>query len=87
MSDNGEWHEERDRRGHAMVPATPRDIMHVRVGSFILVFLFAFAVLGLLTGAFLITGVAVVLAIATAVDITLAIRRQKQQQGPDREAG
>ncbi|GAA2214554.1 hypothetical protein GCM10009850_100190 [Nonomuraea monospora] len=86
MSDNGEWHEERDHRGHAMVPATPRDYMHVRVGSFILVFLFAFAVLGLLTGALVLTGIAVVLAIATAVDMVLAVRRQKHR-GTDGEAG
>ncbi|AQZ69267.1 unnamed protein product [[Actinomadura] parvosata subsp. kistnae] len=70
-----------------MVPATPRDVMHVRVGSFILVFLFAFAVLGLLTGAPVLTGIAVVLAIGTAIDMTLAVRRQKRQQGPDGEAG
>ncbi|MGW3347999.1 hypothetical protein ACWDA3_32305 [Nonomuraea rubra] len=87
MSDNGEWREERDRSGHAMVPATPRDYMHIRVGSFILVFLFAFAVLGLLTGAVLMTVIAVVLAIAVTVDIVLAVRRQKQRRGPDREAG
>ncbi|UBU11793.1 hypothetical protein [Nonomuraea gerenzanensis] len=87
MSDNEEWHEERDRKGHAMVPATPRDIMHVRVGSFILVFLFAFAVLGLLTGASVMTGIAVVLAVIVAVDIALAVRRQKHRRGADREAG
>ncbi|GAA2903527.1 hypothetical protein GCM10020220_110970 [Nonomuraea rubra] len=57
------------------------------MGSFILVFLFAFAVLGLLTGAVLMTVIAVGLAIATAVDIVLAVRRQKQRRGPDREAG
>ncbi|MEV4169875.1 hypothetical protein [Nonomuraea sp. NPDC049709] len=85
MVDKGEWHEERDRKGHAMVPATPRDVVHIRVGSFILVFLFAFTVLGIITGAHVMAGIAVVLAIATIVDITLAVRRQKRRH--DGEAG
>jgi hypothetical protein len=85
MADDGKWHEERDRRGHAMVPATPRDVVHIRVGSFMLVFLFAFAVLGLITRAPVLTGVAVALGVATVIDMVLAIRRQKQRQ--DGEAG
>ncbi|MGN9838898.1 hypothetical protein ACTMTI_12325 [Nonomuraea sp. H19] len=79
MADNGKWHEERDRKGHAMVPATPRDVVHVRVGSFMLVFLFAFAVLGLITRAPVMTGVAVALAVATVIDMVLAVRRQKER--------
>ncbi|MFI7707945.1 hypothetical protein [Nonomuraea sp. NPDC049480] len=85
MSENGRWHEERDRKGHAMVPATPRDVVHIRVGSFLLVFLFAFTVLGILTQAPVMTGVAVAFAVVTVVDIVLAIRRQKQRS--DGEAG
>lgn len=85
MSHNGEWHEERDRKGHAMVPATPRDVVHIRVGSFMLVFLFAFAVLGIITRAPVMTGVAVALAVFTVIDIVLAVRRQKQRH--DGEAG
>jgi hypothetical protein len=85
MSDKEEWHEERDRRGHAMVPATPRDVVHIRVGSFMLVFLFAFTVLGIITGAPVMTGVALALAVATVVDIVLAVRRQRRRR--DGEAG
>ncbi|TDD48261.1 hypothetical protein E1286_15930 [Nonomuraea terrae] len=85
MHDNGKWHEERDSRGHAMVPATPRDVVHIRVGSFLLVFLFAFAVLGVITGAVVLSGIAVVLAVLTVIDITLAVRRQKRRS--DGEAG
>ncbi|TDD00270.1 hypothetical protein E1292_29140 [Nonomuraea deserti] len=85
MSEHGEWHEEKSRRGHAMVPATPRDVVHIRVGSFLLVFLFAFAVLGLIARAPVMTGIAVVLAVLTVIDITLAVRRQKQRS--DGEAG
>lgn len=75
--DHGEWHEEGDAKGHPMVPATPRDVVHIRVGSFLLVFLFAFAVLGLIARAPVLTGIAVVLAIVTVIDIVLAVRRQK----------
>ncbi|MER6001067.1 hypothetical protein [Nonomuraea angiospora] len=85
IPDNGKWHEERDIRGHAMVPATPRDVAHIRIGSFLLVFMFAFAVLGIIVGAPVMTGIALVVALATVVDIALAVRRQKLRQ--DGEAG
>ncbi|MEU6711723.1 hypothetical protein ABZ897_09630 [Nonomuraea sp. NPDC046802] len=79
MQDNGKWHEERDARGHAMVPATPRDVVHIRLGSFLLVAFFAFTVLGLITGAPVMTGIALVLAIITVIDIVLAVRRQERR--------
>jgi hypothetical protein len=85
MSDKRGWEEGRDARNHAMVPATPRDVAHIRVVSFMMVFLFAFAVLGLIAGAPVITGIAVVLAIIAVVDIVLAVRRQKR--GHSGEAG
>ncbi|WP_345563136.1 hypothetical protein [Nonomuraea rosea] len=85
MADNGKWHEERSSRGHPMVPATPRDVVHIRVGSFMLIFLFAFAVLGIIAHAPVMTGIAVVLAIVAVVDIVLAVRRQKSRR--DGEAG
>ncbi|MBF8193151.1 hypothetical protein ITP53_47285 [Nonomuraea sp. K274] len=62
-----------------MVPATPRDVVHIRVGSFLLVFLFAFAVLGVIAGAPVMTGIAIVVAVATVVDIVLAVRRQQRR--------
>ncbi|MEO3870630.1 hypothetical protein ABGB18_17605 [Nonomuraea sp. B12E4] len=83
--DRGEWYEQKSDRGHAMVPATPRDVVHVRVGSFLLMFLFAFAVLGLIARAPVMTAVAILLGIATVVDMVLAVRRQKQRR--DGEAG
>ncbi|MFD1536532.1 hypothetical protein [Nonomuraea guangzhouensis] len=82
---NDDWEESRDERSHAMVPATPRDVAHIMVGSFILVFLFAFAVLGLVARAPVMTGIAVVAAIAVVIDIVLAIRRQRR--GRSEEAG
>ena len=44
MNKDNDWVETRDKKGHAMVPATPRDVVVIRVSSFILVFLFALAV-------------------------------------------
>lgn len=69
-----------------MVPATPRDVVHIRVGSFLLVFLFAFTVLGIIARAWVLAGIAVLLAVATVVDITLAVKRQKNK-GAHGEAG
>ncbi|WP_336206122.1 hypothetical protein [Nonomuraea sp. LPB2021202275-12-8] len=78
MTEDRDW-EERSDRGHAMVPATPRDVAHIRVGSFILVFLFALAVLGVISRAPVMTGIAIVAAIVTVIDIVLAVRRQKDR--------
>jgi hypothetical protein len=79
MSENRDWEESTDRKGHAMVPATPRDVVHIRVGSFLLVFLFAFAVLGIISRAPVMTGIAVVAAVLVVIDIVLAVRRQKDR--------
>ncbi|MEV4221543.1 hypothetical protein [Nonomuraea sp. NPDC049725] len=79
MTEDRNWQETRDGRGHAMVPATPRDVVHIRVGSFLLVFLFAFAVLGVIARAPVITGFAVVAAVVVVIDIVMAVRRQKNR--------
>ena len=78
MTEDKDWEETSDR-GHAMVPATPRDVVHIRVGSFILVFLFALAVLGIIARAPVMTGIAVVAAVVVVIDIVLAVRRQKDR--------
>ncbi len=62
-----------------MVPATPRDVVHIRVGSFLLVFLFALAVLGVISRAPVMTGIAIVAAVVVVIDIVLAVRRQKNR--------
>ncbi|MEU8248106.1 hypothetical protein [Nonomuraea sp. NPDC048916] len=69
----------RSNSGRPMVPATPRDVVHIRVGSFVLIFSFAFGVLGLIAKAPLLTVIAIVAAVVTIVDIVLAIRRQKDR--------
>ncbi|MEU7856656.1 hypothetical protein [Nonomuraea sp. NPDC049141] len=84
-NNNDDWEESQDERSHAMVPATPRDVAHIRVGSFLLMFLFAFAVLGVIARAPVMTGIAVVAAIAVVIDMVLAVRRQ--HRGTSGEAG
>jgi hypothetical protein len=78
MSENNHW-EERSETGKPMVPATPRDVVHIRAGSFILVFCFALAVLGVISRAPVLTIIAVGVGLITAVDILLAVRRQKNR--------
>lgn len=70
-----------------MVPATPRDVVHIRVVSFMLVFLFAFTVLGIMTRAWVLAVIAVIAAIVAVIDLMMAVRRQKQRTGQDGEAG
>ncbi|MEV0597150.1 hypothetical protein [Nonomuraea cavernae] len=84
MSEKSDWErreqwEGRSESGKPMVPATPRDVVHIRVGSFVLVFAFAFGVLGIIAQAYVVTVIAVVAAVVTIVDIVLAVRRQKDR--------
>ncbi|WP_084960178.1 hypothetical protein [Thermoactinospora rubra] len=69
--------EEFSKTGKPMVPATPRDVVHIRVGSFVLIFAFAIGVLGLIAHAPVITWVAGAVAVITIIDMVLAARRQK----------
>ncbi|MFI6297973.1 hypothetical protein ACIBEJ_40725 [Nonomuraea sp. NPDC050790] len=68
---------ERSPEGKPMASATPRDVVHVRVGSFILFFAIAVGVVGLLADIPLLAVVAGVVAVATIVDIILAVRGQR----------
>lgn len=79
MTEDRNWQETSDSKGHPMVPATPRDVVHIRVGSFLLVFLFALGLLGIVSRAPVMTGIAAVAAVAVVVDIVLALRRQKSR--------
>ncbi|MEV0586147.1 hypothetical protein [Nonomuraea sp. NPDC050310] len=71
--------EEYSESGKPMVPATPRDVVHIRVGSFILVFALAIGVLGLIAHAPGLTWAAGIVAVITIVDIVLALRRQRSR--------
>ncbi|GAA2868366.1 hypothetical protein GCM10010517_28110 [Streptosporangium fragile] len=83
----GQRPEETSADGRSMVPATPRDVVHIRLGSFVLVALVAFAVLGLVSGLTWLIAVAAVLAVVVVVDMVLAMRRQSRARGGMPEAG
>jgi hypothetical protein len=74
-------HEERSPTGKPMVPATPRDVIHIRLGSFVLFFVLALGVLTAVVGARVLTVVLGVVAVVAIVDIALAVRRQKRLGG------
>jgi hypothetical protein len=65
--------------GKPMVPSTPRDVVHIRLGSFALVFEFALGAAGLIAGIPWLTVVAAILIVITAIDIGLAVRRQSRR--------
>lgn len=73
--------EERSETGKPMVPATPRDVLHIRIGSFILLFTIAFGTLALIIGATVLTTVLYTIAVITIIDIAFAIRRQRRLGG------
>lgn len=64
--------------GKPMVRATPRDVVHIRLGSFALVAIIGVGVLGLVAGIKWLTVVMAVLGVIAIVDICLAIRRQSR---------
>lgn len=80
----GDWEEEYSETGKPMVPATPRDVAYVRLGSVGIVFLVGFAALGLIVGIPLLTGAAVVLLVIVVVLMVRAMRAQSRGSG---EAG
>lgn len=73
--------EERSETGKPMVPATPRDVLHIRIGSFVLLFALAFGTLAFVIGAVALGVVLYVVALATIADIALAVRRQRRLGG------
>jgi Flp pilus assembly protein TadB len=62
------------------VPSTPRDVVHIRAGSFLLVFAIALAALSLVAGLPWLTIVAAVIVIATITDMVIAVRRQRSHE-------
>ncbi|OUC94006.1 hypothetical protein [Streptosporangium minutum] len=73
--------EERSAAGKPMVRATPRDVVHIRLGSFALIAIIAIGVLGLVAGLKWLMIAMAVLAVIAIVDIALALRRQSRTPG------
>ncbi|GII03676.1 hypothetical protein [Planobispora takensis] len=80
MTSEPQQPEQTSRTGKPMVPATPRDVVHIRLGSFALIAALAIGVLAFAGGMTWLTVVMLVLAIVAAVDIAMAIRRQNQNR-------
>jgi hypothetical protein len=81
-------HNRPGRREKPAVPATPRDVVHIRLGSFALFFSLLIGALGLIAGIPVLTGIMAVIAIVAVIDIAIAIRRQSaREQEEDGYAG
>jgi hypothetical protein len=73
--------EERSETGKPMVRATPRDVVHVRIGSFLLLFTLAFGALALVIGAPVLAVILWAVSAGVIVDMVLAVRRQRRVGG------
>ncbi|MFI6499919.1 hypothetical protein [Nonomuraea typhae] len=69
----------RTPEGKPEAAATPRDVVHVRVGSFVLIFAVVIGVIGLFVGAPVLTIAAGVVIVVTVVDMVLAVRGQRER--------
>ncbi|GAA3042448.1 MULTISPECIES: hypothetical protein [Streptosporangium] len=88
MTSEGQMPETTSASGKPMVRGTPRDVAHIRFGSFALVAAIALGVLGVVAGIPWLTIVAGVLALVVIGDIVLAMRRQSRTpSGSTTEAG
>jgi hypothetical protein len=76
--------EQRSETGKPMVRSTPRDVVHIRLGSFAVFIALALGVLAFFAGAIWVTIVLAVVAVIAVVDVVLAIRRQRRLGGGTR---
>ncbi|WP_169947680.1 hypothetical protein [Microbispora sp. H11081] len=79
--------EQRSPTGKPMVEATPMDVIHIRIGSFALVFCFAVLVLSLVGRIWVLTGIIVLIMAAIGLYMLGAVRRQKRLGGGPRSRG
>jgi Flp pilus assembly protein TadB len=73
--------EQQSPTGKPMVPATPKDVVHIRVGSFLLVFCVAVGLIAALAGVWWLTVVVIAVALVVVLDVVLAVRRQRRLGG------
>ncbi|MFC4533510.1 hypothetical protein [Sphaerisporangium dianthi] len=69
--------EQRSETGKPMVTATPRDVIHIRLASFVIFLALALGALALVAKATVVAVVLGVIAVIAVVDIVLAVRRQR----------
>ncbi|MEV6980912.1 hypothetical protein AB0M95_06580 [Sphaerisporangium sp. NPDC051017] len=70
--------EQRSETGKPMAAATPRDVIHIRLASFVLFVAIALGVLSLIAGATVPAVILGVVVVAAVVDVTMALRRQRR---------
>jgi hypothetical protein len=73
--------EHRSPSGKPMVPSTPKDVVHIRIGSFLLVLCVAVGLLSAVGRLWWLTAIVVLAAIVVIVDMVLAVRRQRELGG------
>jgi membrane protein YdbS with pleckstrin-like domain len=79
--------EQRSTTGKPMVAGTPRDVIHIRLASFVLFLAVALGVLALVAKATPLVIVLAVVAVIAIVDVVLAIRRQRRLGTGPRSTG
>ncbi|GAA1005773.1 hypothetical protein Aple_100670 [Acrocarpospora pleiomorpha] len=79
--------EQRSPTGKPMVPTTPLDVIHIRLGSYALVFCLAVLVLSLMTRLWWLTAIAAFLGVFVVIDIIRASRRQSSLGGGPQSEG
>ncbi|GIH27214.1 hypothetical protein Aph01nite_55240 [Acrocarpospora phusangensis] len=79
--------EQRSPTGKPMVPSTPMDVIHIRLGSFALVFCLAVLVLSIVTRLWWLTAIAAILGVFVVVDMIRASRRQGSLGGGPQSEG
>jgi hypothetical protein len=79
--------EQRSTTGKPMVTGTPRDVIHLRLASFVLFLAVALGVLALVAKATVLTVILAMVAVIAVVDVAFALRRQRRLGGGPRSTG
>ncbi|WP_344949240.1 hypothetical protein [Sphaerisporangium flaviroseum] len=79
--------EQRSTTGKPMVTGTPRDLIHIRLASFVLFLTIALGVLALVAKATVLVIVLAVVAVVAIVDVMFAVRRQRRLGTGPRSTG
>jgi hypothetical protein len=74
--------EQRSATGKPMVAETPRDMIHIRLGSFVLIFALAIGAIAAAAGVIVLSIICAVVALIAAVDIIIALRRRAARTMP-----
>ncbi|MBP2703182.1 hypothetical protein JOL79_05125 [Microbispora sp. RL4-1S] len=79
--------EQRSPSGKPMVPATPMDVIRIRLGSFVLVFCVAVGVLSAVARLWWLTGIVLVVAVLVVLNMVFAVRKQRTLGGGPESRG